>query len=201
MNKLILLILGLLCLVSIAETKKKNQMEIMRKNKYYLEMLNQHREKTDASQLVKNVKTKFYVFSSTIDKNKVNKLAYLGLPTEAVKEFEEVYGAGDTYTDIKVKQAKQIYDVVEGLGAIEIEDPNKDDADIVYVEAHTTADIIQQYKVERVKSCKGKSNCKDNVWTQPRVMTENEIEVVKKVLIDRVEEDLINRVNYLLSLS
>ena len=45
-------------------------MEIMRKNKYYLEMLNQHREKTDASQLVKNVKTKFYVFSSTIDKNK-----------------------------------------------------------------------------------------------------------------------------------
>ena len=72
MNKLILLILGLLCLVSIAETKKKNQMEIMRKNKYYLEMLNQHREKTDASQLVKNVKTKFYVFSSTIDKNKVN---------------------------------------------------------------------------------------------------------------------------------
>lgn len=32
-------------------------------------------------------------------------------------------------------------------------------------------------------------------------MTENEIEVVKKVLIDRVEEDLINRVNYLLSLS
>ena len=53
----------------------------------------------------------------------------------------------------------------------------------------------------RVKSCKGKSNCKDNVWTQPRVMTENEIEVVKKVLIDRVEEDLINRVNYLLSLS
>lgn len=201
MNKLILLILGLLCLVSIAETKKKNQMEIMRKNKYYLEMLNQHREKTDASQLVKNVKTKFYVFSSTIDKNKVNKLAYLGLPTEAVKEFEEVYGAGDTYTDIKVKQTKQIYDVVEGLGAIEIEDPNKDDADIVYVEAHTTADIIQQYKVERVKSCKGKSNCKDNVWTQPRVMTENEIEVVKKVLIDRVEEDLINRVNYLLSLS
>ena len=124
MNKLILLILGLLCLVSIAETKKKNQMEIMRKNKYYLEMLNQHREKTDASQLVKNVKTKFYVFSSTIDKNKVNKLAYLGLPTEAVKEFEEVYGAGDTYTDIKVKQTKQIYDVVEGLGAIEIEDPN-----------------------------------------------------------------------------
>ena len=88
MNKLILLILGLFCLVSIAETKKKNQMEIMRKNKYYLEMLNQHREKTDASQLVKNVKTKFYVFSSTIDKNKVNKLAYLGLPTEAVKEFE-----------------------------------------------------------------------------------------------------------------
>lgn len=72
MNKLILLILGLLCLVSIAETKKKNQMEIMRKNKYYLEMLNQHREKTDASQLVKNVKTKFYVFSLTIDKNKVN---------------------------------------------------------------------------------------------------------------------------------
>ena len=69
----------------------------------------------------------------------------------------------------------------------------KNDADIVYVEAHTTADIIQQYKVERVKSCKGKSNCKDNVWTQPRVMTENEIEVVKKVLIDRVEEDLINR--------
>ena len=201
MNKLILLILGLLCLVSIAETKKKNQMEIMRKNKYYLEMLNQHREKTNASQLVKNVKTKFYVFSSTIDKNKVNKLAYLGLPTEAVKEFEEVYGAGDTYTDIKVKQTKQIYDVVEGLGAIEIEDPNKDDADVVYVEAHTTADIIQQYKVERVKSCKGKSNCKDNVWTQPRVMTENEIEVVKKVLIDRVEEDLINRVNYLLSLS
>ena len=124
MNKLILLILGLLCLVSIAETKKKNQMEIMRKNKYYLEMLNQHREKTDASQLVKNVKTKFYVFSSTIDKNKVNKLAYLGLPTEAVKEFEEVYGTGDTYTDIKVKQTKQIYDVVEGLGAIEIEDPN-----------------------------------------------------------------------------
>ena len=124
MNKLILLILGLLCLVSIAETKKKNQMEIMRKNKYYLEMLNQHREKTDASQLVKNVKTKFYVFSSTIDKNKVNKLAYLGLPTEAVKEFEEVYGAGDTYTDIKVKQIKQIYDVVEGQGAIEIEDPN-----------------------------------------------------------------------------
>ena len=164
-------------------------------------MLNQHREKTDASQLVKNVKTKFYVFSSTIDKNKVNKLAYLGLPTEAVKEFEEVYGAGDTYTDIKVKQTKQIYDVVEGLGAIEIEDPNKDDADIVYVEAHTTADIIQQYKVERVKSCKGKSNCKDNVWTQPRVMTGNEIEVVKKVLIDRVEEDLINRVNYLLCLS
>ena len=201
MNKLILLILGLFCLVSIAETKKKNQMEIMRKNKYYLEMLNQHREKTDASQLVKNVKTKFYVFSSTIDKNKVNKLAYLGLPTEAVKEFEEVYGAGDTYTDIKVKQTKQIYDVVEGLGAIEIEDPNKDDADIVYVEAHTTADIIQQYKVERVKSCKGKSNCKDNVWTQPRVMTENEIEVVKKVLIERVEEDFINRVNYLLSLS
>ena len=77
----------------------------------------------------------------------------------------------------------------------------KNDADIVYVEAHTTADIIQKYKVERVKSCKGKSNCKDNVWTQPRVMTENEIEVVKKVLIDRVEEDLINRVNYLLSLS
>ena len=38
MKKLILLILGLLCLVSIAETKKKNQMEIMRKNKYYLEM-------------------------------------------------------------------------------------------------------------------------------------------------------------------
>ena len=32
-------------------------------------------------------------------------------------------------------------------------------------------------------------------------MTEKEIEVVKKVLIDRVEEDLINRVNYLLSLS
>ena len=87
-------------------------------------MLNQHREKTDASQLVKNVKTKFYVFSSTIDKNKVNKLAYLGLPTEAVKEFEEAYGAGDTYTDIKVKQTKQIYDVVEGLGTIEIEDPN-----------------------------------------------------------------------------
>ena len=58
-----------------------------------------------------------------------------------------------------------------------------DDADIVYVEAHTTADIIQQNKVERVKSCKGKSNCKDNVWTQPRVMTENEIEVVKKVLL------------------
>ena len=57
-------------------------------------------------------------------KTKKNKLSYLGLPTEAVKEFEEVYGAGDTYTDIKVKQTKLIYDVVEGLGAIEIEDPN-----------------------------------------------------------------------------
>ena len=164
-------------------------------------MLNQHREKTDVSQLVKNVKTKFYVFSSTIDKNKVNKLAYLGLPTDAVKEFEEVYGSGDTYNDFQVKQTLQYYDVTEGLGAIEIEDPEKDDADIAYVEAHTTADIIQQYKVERVKSCKGKSDCKDNVWRQPRPMTESEIAVVKKALIDRVEEDLINRVNYLLSLS
>lgn len=201
MNRLILLLLGLLCLASIAESKKKNQMEIMRKNKYYIQMLNQHREKTDVSQLVKNVKTKFYVFSSTIDKNKVNKLANLGLPTEAVKEFEEVYGSGDKYNDIKVKQTPKYYDVTEGLGAIEIEDPEKDDADIAYVEAHTTADIIQQYKVERVKSCKGKSDCKDNVWRQPRPMTESEIAVVKKALIDRVEEDLINRVNYLLSLS
>ena len=94
-----------------------------------------------------------------------------------------------TDSSINIEVFPDKANTIEGLGVVEI-DGNK--ATISYVEAHTTATVIEQFEPLVVNG---------NVVKQLRGFTVKEIDIIKSAVIEKAKNDLKERIEAIRSLN
>ena len=146
--------------------------------------------------LIKNINTKLITIASTVDKAKINTVGSLGIPPHAVEKFKAaVYAKDATSSSFQIEIFPDKASAIEGLGVIKIEG---DQAKIAYAEAHTKAELIEQFNLVNSRECHGWwiwRKCHTVTNKVSRGFTLNELYTIKREVKHRSSTELSKRLN------
>ena len=212
MNKI--LILSLIAL-SVVLTTQKNIEDMTDKELKFLSLFGpsyeklleykrlklNSKEKTNSNQLISSMSSKYITVASTIDKTKIQDLTKLGIPKYTVDKFKAaIYSKKATATKFTIEIFPTQASGIIGLGSVEFDGNN---AKIAYVEAHTTATLIQILEPFFTEHCSGALfwiKFRKNLEKKARGYTIKELELIKQGIKARALNDLNERIKLLESL-
>ena len=144
------------------------------------------KEKNYPNELIKSSKTKFMSIVNTINKNKIELLTLLGIPEHAVTKFRAaIFSQSVTASRFDIDLSPDKANSIQGLGYVKIEGNN---AKVAYAEAHTTAELIEQFEPV-VYTDNGRQ-----VSKRARGFTLKELQIINKELKERAGKDLQERI-------
>lgn len=179
--------------------KMNEMMELVKKYEqefiiHFNELKEKAKEKVNANDLVHSINSQFTSIKNTIDKNNINQLNQLGIPQHAVEKFKAaLFSQTSSIHSFSIELFPDRASAIEGIGFLVIQGKN---AKVVYIEAHTRGELIEQKEPLKLKECHstflfGKS-CTERIVMKTRGFTINELNLIKAAIRQKSASELQN---------